>query len=77
MLAIYFKLFWLPALISAGLFALMWLRSTPPRHAPLFGGWFAVAMLLQYFAPVGGAWVLGLLMQTALAIVLLLRYQLG
>lgn len=77
MLAFYFQLFWLPTLLAAALTIGIWTHEGLSRRAALCAGWCSAAALLQYFAPVSGAWALGLLMQTALAIVLLLRRQLG
>lgn len=76
MMAFYFQLFWLPAGVSAVLLLLLWVYEGLPRPAPAFIGWFVVAVSLQFFAPIPLAWVCGLLLQTALAVVLLIAYQL-
>ncbi|MEQ1910889.1 MAG: hypothetical protein ABMA15_18870 [Vicinamibacterales bacterium] len=42
----------------------------------IFVGWFLLAFALQSFALTTGVWALGLLLQTALSIVLLVKQQL-
>lgn len=71
----YFQLFWSPAVVSAGLLALLWVNDCLPRHAPTFVGWFLLAVALQFFAPAPIVWVLGLLLQTSLAILLFVKFQ--
>lgn len=75
-MAFYFQLFWVPTGVSAVLLLLLWAYDCLPRHAPAFVGWFLLAMGLQFFAPIPSAWVCGLLLQTALAVVLLTKHQL-
>lgn len=77
MLALYFQLFWLPTVIAAGLLLLSWVNGRLPDRASLFVGWFLSAFLLQFVAPFTGSWGLGLLLQTALALVLVMRRQLA
>ena len=74
---IYFQLFWVPATASAVLLALLWAEDRLSRRAPLFlASWFLLALAAQYLGTTG-VWVIGLALQTALAIVLLLKHQLG
>jgi hypothetical protein len=74
----YFQLFWIPAIASAGLMALLWAQGSLSGRAPLFfTGWFLVAIAAQYLGAASGLWVAGLALQTILAIVLLLKIQLG
>ena len=75
-MAFYFQLFWLPTGASAVLLLILWVYDTLPRRAPAFVGWFLFAIGLQYIAPSPLAWVCGLVMQTALAVTLLVRHQL-
>jgi hypothetical protein len=73
----YFELFWIPAVASAALMALLWIRgriSAPPMFLTT---WFLLAFAAQYFRTTTSVWVAGLALQTALAIVLLLKHQLG
>lgn len=74
--AFYFQLFWVPTGVSAILLLLLWVYDSLPRHAPGFVAWFLLAIGLQFFATIPLAWVCGLLMQTALAVVLVIRHQL-
>lgn len=70
----YFQLFWVPAIASAALLALLWAQG----RAPLFlASWFLLALAAQYLAATTSLWVAGLSLQTALAIFLLLKHQLG
>lgn len=76
-MAFYFQLFWLPAALSAGLLALLWVNDYLHDRAPaLLAAWFSLALALQFFALTTGAWVLGLVLQTTLAIALLVKQQL-
>ena len=71
-----FQLFWLPAVISAALLLLLWAEDALPRYAPTFAGWCLLAGILQFSARTPDAWVFGLILQTVLAVVLLLKYRL-
>jgi hypothetical protein len=74
---IYFQLFWIPAIASAALMALLWAQDGLSGRARLFlPSWFLLALAAQYLGT-SGVWVVGLALQTALAIVLLLKQQLG
>jgi len=75
----YFQLFWVPAITSAALMALLWTQRGLSGRAPLFlTGWFVLALAAQYFGPTASVvWVAGLASQTALTIFLLLKHQLG
>ena len=72
----YFELFWVPAIASAALMALLWAQDGLSGRAPLFlSGWFLLALAAQYLGT-SGVWVVGLALQTVLAIFLLLKHQL-
>lgn len=73
----YFQLFWAPAIASALLLALLWAQDELSRRMSWFLiGWFLLALAAQYLAAVAtGVWILGLALQTALAIFLLLKQQ--
>jgi hypothetical protein len=75
----YFQLFWVPAIASAALMALLWAQGGLSGRAPLFlASWFVLALAAQYFGTTTSVvWVAGLASQTVLAIFLLLRHQLG
>ena len=75
----YFQLFWVPAIASAALMALLWAQDGFSGRAPLFpASWFLSALIAQYLGtPTGVWWVAGLALQTALAVFLLLKHQLG
>jgi hypothetical protein len=75
----YFQLFWVPAIASAALMALLWARDGLSGRAPLFlSGWFLLALAAQYLGTTtSSVWVAGLALQTALAVFLLLKHQLG
>jgi hypothetical protein len=75
----YFQLFWVPAVASAALMALLWAQGGLSGRAPLFlASWFVLALAAQYFGTTTSVvWVAGLASQTALAIFMLLRHQLG
>jgi hypothetical protein len=74
----YFQLFWVPAIASAALIALLWAQGGLLGRAPLFlASWFVLAIAAQYLGTTTGVvWVAGLASQTALAIFLLLKRQL-
>ena len=73
----YFQLFWVPALASAALMALLWAQDGLSGRAPLFlASWFLLALAAQCLGTTS-VWVVGLALQTALAIFLLLKHQLG
>ena len=72
----YFQLFWVPAIASAALLALLWVQDGLSGRASLFlASWFVLALAAQYLGT-SGVWVAGLTLQTALAIFLLLKHQL-
>ena len=75
----YFQLFWVPAFASAALMALLWAQDGLSGRAPLFlASWFLLALVAQYLGTTTSAvWVAGLALQTALAVLLLLKHQLG
>ena len=75
----YFQLFWVPAIASAALMALLWLRMELSGRAPLFlASCFLLALAAQYLGTITSVlWVVGLVLQTTLATFLLLKHQLG
>jgi len=75
----YFQLFWVPAIVSAALMALVWAQDGLSGRAPLFlASWFLLALAAQYLGtPTSVWWVAGLALQTFLAVFLLLKHQLG
>jgi hypothetical protein len=75
----YFQLFWAPAIASAVLMALLWFRDGLSGRASLFlASWFLLALVAQYLGTTTSVvWVAGLVLQTALAVFLLLKHQLG
>jgi len=74
----YFQLFWVPAIASAVLMALLWAQDEISGRAPLFlSGWFLLALAAQYLGTTTSVWVAGLALQTALAVFLLLKHHLG
>jgi len=75
----YFQLFWVPAIASAALMAILWAQDGLSGRAPLLlAGWFLVALAAQYCGTMAGLlWAVGLALQTALATFLLLKHQLG
>ena len=74
----YFQLFWVPAIASAALMALLWAQDGLSGRAPLFfSGWFLLALAAQYLGTATSVWVAGLALQTALAVFLLLKHHLG
>jgi hypothetical protein len=77
-LKIYFQLFWVPAIASAALMALLWAQDGLSGRAPLsLGSWFLLALVAQYLGTAASViWIAGLASQTALAVFLLLKYQL-
>jgi len=78
-LRLYFQLFWVPAIASAALMALLWAQDGMSGRAPLFlGGWFLLALAAQYLGTIASVlWIAGLASQTALATFLMLKHQLG
>jgi len=73
----YFQLFWVPAIASAALITLSWAQDGLSERQRLFlPGWFLLALAAQYLGA-SSVWVAGLALQTALAIFLLLKRQLG
>jgi hypothetical protein len=75
----YFQLFWVPAIASAALMALLWAQDGFSGRAPLFlASWFLLALAAQYLGTIASVlWVVGLALQTALATFLLLKHHLG
>jgi hypothetical protein len=74
----YLQLFWVPAIASAALMALLWAQDGFSGQKPLFlSGWFLLALAAQYFGPTTSVWVAGLAFQTALAVFLLLKHHVG
>ena len=75
----YFQLFWVPAIASAVLLALLWAQDGLSGRTPLFfGSWFLLAVVAQYLGtPTSVWWVAGVALQTGLSVFLLLKHQLG
>jgi hypothetical protein len=75
----YFQLFWAPAIASAVLLALLWAQDRlSGRVSSFLVGWFLLALAAQYLAAATtGVWIIGVALQTALAIVLLLKQQIS
>jgi hypothetical protein len=74
----YFQLFWVPAIASAALMALLWAQGGLSGRATLFASWFLLALAAQYLGTITSVlWVVGLVLQTALATFLLLKHRLG
>ena len=74
----YFQLFWLPAIASGALMALLWAQDELSGWAPLIlSGWFLLALAAQYLGTTTSVWLAGLVLQTALAVFLLLKRQLA
>jgi hypothetical protein len=75
----YFQLFWVPAIASAALMALLWAQDELSGRAPLiFVSWFLLALAAQYLGTITSVlWIVGLALQTALAAFLLLKHQIG
>jgi hypothetical protein len=73
----YFQLFWVPAIASAGLLVIVWIRDGSSGRAPAWlAGWFLAAFIAQYVGtPASVMWVVGLVSQTVLVIALLLKAQ--
>ncbi len=74
----YFELFWVPAIASAALLALLWAQGELSGRARLFlAGWFLLALAAQYLGTIAGVlWIVGLASQTTLAAFLVLKCQL-
>jgi hypothetical protein len=74
---LYLQLFWVPAVASGLLMALLWAQDGLEGRAQfLLPGWFLLAIAAQYFGTINGLWIVGLALQTALAVFLLLKHQL-
>jgi hypothetical protein len=75
----YFQLFWVPAIASAALMALLWAQDELSGRAPLFlVSWFLLALAAQCLGTIASVvWVVGLALQTILATCLLLKQQAG
>jgi hypothetical protein len=75
--AFYFQLFWAPAFMSVLLIARLWARNDLSGRTPMIvAGWFLVALAAQYVATSTSLWVLGLALQTGLAVFLLVKERL-
>jgi hypothetical protein len=75
-MALYFQLFWLPTVTSAALLALLWSHGARSGSAPWLIGWFLLALAAQYLGTPTSLWIGGLVLQTSLAIFLLVKWQL-
>jgi hypothetical protein len=75
--AFYFQLFWIPAVASFLLLALLWAQDELSGAQWFLAGWFLLALAAQYLALTTAVWIVGLALQTALSIFLLLKRQLG
>jgi hypothetical protein len=75
----YFLLFWAPAIASAALMVLLWMRDGFSGRAQVFfPSWFVLALTAQCLgATASVVWAVGLAMQTMLAVFLMVRHQLG
>jgi hypothetical protein len=75
----YFQLFWVPAIASVVLIALLSAQGVlPARTLLILVGWFVLAIAAQFLGPIAsGMWVAGLALQTVLAVVLLLKHRVG
>ena len=72
----YFQLFWVPAVASGGLLALLWAQNGVTGRGLFYGGWFLLALAAQYLGTTtSGVWVGGLALQTVLAVFLLVKHQ--
>lgn len=78
-LSFYFQLFWMPAVASAALLAVLCAQGALSGRAQLYLlTWFVFAFATQYLGTVASVvWVVGLALQAALAIFLLLKHQFG
>lgn len=77
MLKVYFLIFWIPAATSAVTLLAMWTSGMLLRPT-LFLSWFLAALLLQFGAALlSPAWAIGLVLQTALAISLAIKWKPG
>jgi hypothetical protein len=76
MLVPYAFIFHVPALASLALLVMLWnMDALLGRSAAIFGIWFLVALVMQYSGRGVWLWLTGLLMQTALALVLSLKWR--
>lgn len=77
MFQIYLMMFWVPAIASGLLLVMTW-RSGIIAHPRRLSIWFLVALFLQFasglFTPV---WAVGLVLQSSLAVYLVIQVQLG
>jgi hypothetical protein len=75
-MALYFRLFWAPALASAFLLGLSWAEDdSSARPSLTLLAWFASALALQSFTATNPLWIVGLVAQTLLAVYLILRRE--
>jgi hypothetical protein len=75
----YFQLFWVPAVTSAALITLLRAHDQTSGRALVFlASWFVLALIAQYVGTASGAvWIAGLVLQTVLAVFLLLKHRLS
>jgi hypothetical protein len=74
----YLQLFWLSAIVSAALMVMLWTLGGLSRRAQAFvAAWFLLALAAQYLGAANSVWIGGVVLQTALAVFLLLKYQVG
>ena len=75
-MAFYFVIFWLPTIASLLMLVRLWNEGElTGRGAMMFGCWFLLSLGTQYFARNPGMWAAGLVSQTGLAILLILKWR--
>ena len=78
MLQIFPFVAWLASVTAAVLLAILWrLGELRPRSVAVLLGWFLIAGSCQFFAGSMVSGAVGLLLQTVLAIYLLIRFRLS
>ena len=77
MLQIFPFLAWLAVIVSAGLLVGLWATGELGSRGFLLVGWMAIAAYCQFFGSSVAVTTAGLVLQTLLAIVLLIRWKLG
>jgi len=75
-MAFYFQLFWLPTVVSAALLGLLRAHGELSGSATWLVSWFLLALAAQYLGTPTSLWIGGLVLQTGLAIFLLVKWQL-